>query len=287
MSHHHDTTEIDWDVMAPLLERAAELNRPVHQRAAAWIAEQLSVGGVRRILDVGSGPGVVTCLLAEVFPYAEVVAVDASPALLDRARQRAARTGLDGRVHTLRAELPQDMGELGGADLVWAGNSLHHIGDQRAALRGFAGLLRPGGILAVAEGGLTARHLPRDTGIGRPDLEARLDAAGAEWFEEMRAKLPGSRREVEDWRALLTAAGLTPSGTRSFLLDIPAPLPGAVREQLVAHFTRQREIFADRLTAEDAAAIDVLLAPEDPRGLLLRDDTYLLTTRTVHTARRG
>ncbi|WP_327294284.1 MULTISPECIES: methyltransferase [unclassified Streptomyces] len=287
MSHHHDTTEIDWDVMAPHLERSAELHRPAHQRAAAWIAEQLPVAGVRRILDIGSGPGVVTCLLAEAFPYAEVVAVDGSPALLDRARHRAGRTGLGDRVHTHCAELPGGMGELGEADLVWAGSSLHHIGDQRAALEGLAGLLRPGGLIALIEGGLTARHLPRDTGIGTPDLEARLDAVSAEWFNEMRAKLPGAEREVEDWRALLTAVGLAPSGTRSFLLDIPAPLPHAVREQLVAHFTRQREVFADRLTADDAAAIDLLLTPEDPRGLLLRDDTFLLTARTVYTARRG
>ncbi|WP_328379333.1 class I SAM-dependent methyltransferase [Streptomyces sp. NBC_00440] len=287
MSHHHDTTEIDWDVMAPLLERGAELHRPAHEAAAAWIAEQLPVAGVRRILDIGSGPGVVSCLLAEVFPYAEVVAVDASPALLDRARHRAGRTGPGDRVQTHCTELPQGLGELGEADLVWAGSSLHHIGDQRAAVEGLAGLLRPGGLLALVEGGLTSRHLPRDTGIGRPDLEARLDAAGADWFNEMRAKLPGARREVEDWRALLTASGLAPSGTRSFLLDIPAPLPHAAREQLVAHFTRQREVYAGRLTEEDTAAIDLLLTPEDPRGLLLRDDTYLLTARTVYTARRG
>ncbi|WP_406152994.1 class I SAM-dependent methyltransferase [Streptomyces sp. NBC_01023] len=287
MTHHHDTTEIDWDVMAPLLERGAELHRPAHQQAAAWITERIPVAGVRRILDIGSGPGVVTCLLAEAFPYAEVVAVDASPALLDRARQRAGSTGLGDRVRTHCTELPQGLGELGDADLIWAGSSLHHIGDQRAALEGFAGLLRSDGLLALVEGGLTARHLPRDTGIGSPDLEARLDKAGAEWFNEMRAKLPGAKREVEDWRALLAAVGLAPSGTRSFLLDLPAPLPHAVREQLVAHFTRLREIFADRLAADDAATLDLLLTPEDPRGLLLRDDTFLLTARTVYTARRG
>ncbi|MFF3001865.1 hypothetical protein ACFVTF_03530 [Kitasatospora sp. NPDC057940] len=41
----------------------------------------LRIGGgghapVHRVLDVGSGPGVVTCLLARTFPDAEVVAVD-------------------------------------------------------------------------------------------------------------------------------------------------------------------------------------------------------------------
>ncbi|MFJ3711668.1 class I SAM-dependent methyltransferase [Streptomyces sp. NPDC090053] len=287
MSHHHDTTHLDWDVMAPLLERGAELYRPVYERAAAWVAGQVPVAAVRRVLDIGSGPGVVSCLLAEVFPYAEVVAVDATPGLLDRARARAEHAGLGDRVRTRHAELPDGVSELGDADLVWAGNSLHHVGDQRAALDGFVRLLRPGGTVVLWEGGLAPRHLPRDIGFGKPDLEARIEAAAAEWFAEMRVALPGAKREVEYWRALLADAGLSPSGTRSFLLDIPAPLPGVVREQVLAHFTRQREVLADKLSAEDRATLDRLLDPADPQGLRLRGDSCLLTARTAHTARRG
>jgi SAM-dependent methyltransferase len=287
MSHHHDTTHIDWDELGPLLERGAELQSPLYRQAAVWLGELLPAAGVRRILDIGSGPGVLTTLLAEAFPYAEVVAVDATEPLLARARARAEGAGLGDRIHTRHAELPDRIEELGEADLIWAGNSVHHMGDQRAALADFARLLRPGGLLAVVEGGLPSRHLPRDIGIGRPGLEGRIDAAAGEWFTRMRAELSGTKDEVEDWRALLGAAGLTPGGTRSFLLDIPAPVPEVVREQLVSAFAWQRKILDGLLPADDLALLDRLLDPEDPQGLRHRPDAFLLTARTVHTARRG
>ncbi|PZT77713.1 MULTISPECIES: class I SAM-dependent methyltransferase [unclassified Streptomyces] len=286
--HHggHGGGEPDWDVMAPLLERNAELSAGQYTEAARWIAALPDAPEVRRVLDVGAGPGVVACLLAEVFPDAEIVAVDGTPALLERTRARARRLGLADRVTTLHATLPEQLPELGEADLIWAGNTLHHMGDQRAVLAGFGSLLRPGGTVALVEGGLQPRQLPRDLGFGRPGLEARMEAAEAELFQTMRAELPDARREVEDWAALFGAAGLTPQGTRSFLLDLPAPLPDPAREQVVADFTRRRDGLRDHLDAEDNAVLDRLLDPEDPAGLHRRPDVFLLLARTLHLGRR-
>lgn len=284
--HHHDRTHLDWAELAPLLTRQAETQSPLYAEAGAWLATLAPATRVRRVLDIGSGPGVGTALLAEAFPEAEVVAVDATPELLALARERAEARGLGDRVGTLRAELPADFDALGTADLIWASNSLHHIGDQRAALAAFAKVLNPGGLIALAEGGLPARHLPWNAGVGRPGLEARIDAASADWFGEMRASLPDSKEEVDDWGALLTGAGLTPSGTRSFLSDVPAPLPAEVREQIVAHYERQREGLGEHLADDDRAALDRLLDPADPLSLHRRPDLFLLTARTVHTGRR-
>ncbi|MGW0775621.1 class I SAM-dependent methyltransferase [Streptomyces sp. NPDC002835] len=286
MSHHHDSTHIDWNEQAQLLERGAEVQSPLYRQATDWLRELVPAGGVRRVLDIGSGPGVITGVLAEAFPYAEVVAVDATAPLLERALTRAARNGQADRISIRHAELPDGIEDLGGADLIWASGAVHHLGDQRAATGALAGLLRPGGMLALLEGGLPARHLPRDIGLGRPGLESRIGAAVDEWFARMRAELPGAKDESEDWRALLAAAGLTPSGTRSFLLDIPAPLPAVVREQLVSGFAWQRRMVEEVLPADDLAVMDRLLDPEDPEGLLRRPDAYFLTARTVFTARK-
>ncbi|MEU0101274.1 class I SAM-dependent methyltransferase [Streptomyces sp. NPDC006267] len=279
-------TDIDWDVLGPLLEQEAELNAAQYEEAARWIAALPTAPKVRRVLDIGSGPGVVSCLLAEVFPEAEVVAVDATPALLERAGDRARRLGVGDRLRTLAAGLPEDLDRLGEADLIWAGNSLHHLGDQRAALAGFARLLRPGGTVALVEGGLPTRRLPRDIGIGEPGLEARMGAAAATRFERMRSELPGAKRETEDWSALFTAVGLVPQGTRSFLLDLPAPLSRPARDHVVASFAREREVIGELLTAEDSAVLERLLDPEDPENLHHRPDVHLLTARTVHLGRR-
>ncbi|MGW6535360.1 class I SAM-dependent methyltransferase [Streptomyces sp. NPDC055051] len=287
-SHSHgDGAELDWGRLAPLLERQAEVAGTAYREAAAWLGTLVPAAGVRRLLDVGSGPGVVTTLLAEAFPYAEAVAVDATPELLERARARAEAQGLGHRVGTLRAELPADNATLGEADLLWAGNSLHHIGDQRAAVADLAEVLRPGGLIALVEGGLSPRHLPRDIGVGRPGLEARLEAEHADQFARMRAELPGATREPDDWRALFVAAGLTPAGTRTFLVDVPAPVPQVVRELAVSHFGRLREGFGDRLDAEDRATLDRLLDPADAQSLHRRTDLFHLTAHTVHTARKG
>ncbi|MFF1919655.1 class I SAM-dependent methyltransferase [Streptomyces sp. NPDC058221] len=285
--HHHDAAHPDWDVMGPLLERNAELSSGQYTQAARWIATRPDAPKVRRIVDIGSGPGVIACLLAEAFPEAEVVAVDGTPALLERTRDRAHRLGLGDRVTTLHADLPAELGRAGEADLIWAGNALHHLGDQRAALAGFAGLLRPGGTVALVEGGLQPRQLPRDLGFGRPGLEERLDVIQAEAFEQMRADLPGTKRETEDWAALFTAVGLAPQGTRSFLLDLPAPLTDVARDHVIAEFGRRRAGLGERLDAEDNAMLDRLLDPEDPAGLHRRTDTFLLLARTVHLGRKA
>ncbi|MFE5513580.1 class I SAM-dependent methyltransferase [Streptomyces sp. NPDC056529] len=282
-----DSTHLDWNLLAPLLERQAEVASPAYADAAAWLGTLAPAQGVRRVLDVGSGPGVVTAVLAEAFPAADTVAVDGTPELLERARARAEARGLGARVSTLHAELPEGIGSLGRADVIWAGNSLHHLGDQGAALKEFAELLNPGGLMVLVEGGLPTRHLPWHIGMGRPGLEARFDAANADWFGEMRAELPDSKDEPDDWRALLAGAGLTPSGTRTFLTDLPAPVSPVVRELAVAHYERLREGFGARLDPDDKATLDRLLDPADALSLHQRTDLFHLTARTVHTARKG
>ncbi|MFI1496271.1 class I SAM-dependent methyltransferase [Streptomyces platensis] len=286
--HRHDSVHPDWEVLGPDLERGAELYTPLYEQAASWLREAATgaaPGGVRRVLDVGSGPGVVSCLLARAFPDAEVVAVDATGALLERASDRAARLGLADRVHTQLAEVPDGLDALGGADLIWSSKALHHVGDQRAAVAVLAGHLRPGGLLALAEGGLTPRFLPRDLGIGRPGLQSRLDAAGEEWFSEMRAALPDTVDETEDWPAFLADAGLRTPGTRSFLLDLPAPLSAGARAHVVATLTRAREMYGDRLDEDDRTALARLTDPEDAAGITRRPDAFFLSAQTVHTAR--
>ncbi|MFF5533313.1 class I SAM-dependent methyltransferase [Streptomyces cinerochromogenes] len=284
---HGHGTDIDWNEMGPLLESQAELFSPVYERAIAWLGQEVTEPGL--IVDAGSGPGVVSCLFAEAFPGARVVAVDATAPLLERARARAARQGVADRFDTLAGELPEILDELEyPADLLWASRSLHHLGDQRAALAAFAARLAPGGTLALLEGGLPSRFLPRDIGIGRPGLQARMDALEEEWFARMRADLPGSVAETEDWPALLTSAGLKHTRTRTFLLDLPAPAGDRARAYVAAHLSRLREGVGEALDAEDRATLDRLLDPSDPASVHVRPDVFVLGAYTVHTAvRRG
>ncbi|MET9384499.1 methyltransferase [Streptomyces sp. NPDC002928] len=298
MAHHHHghghdhaggdgdrDTDIDWAEMATHLETQAELFTPLYAQVFSWLGKEVTEPGL--IVDAGSGPGVISCQFAETFPGARVMAVDGSEPLLERARERAAGLGLADRFGTLAGELPAVLADLEyPVDLLWAARSLHHLGEQRAALAAFAARLAPGGTLALMEGGLPARFLPRDIGIGRPGLQARLDVMEAEWFERMRADLPGSVAETEDWPALLTAAGLKHTGTRTFLLDLPAPASEPARAYVAAYLSRVREAGADGLDAEDHATLDRLLDPDDEASVHQRPDVFVLAAHTVYTAVR-
>lgn len=284
---HGHGTDIDWEAMADQLEGSGSLRLPALRATAARLRALAGPDRpVRRVLDVGSGPGVLACVLAEEFPEAEVVAVDGTRPLLDRALARAERLGLGGRVTALHAEFPGGLADLGEADLVWTSQVVHHIGDQQAALGALAAALRPGGRLAVAEGGLPMRFLPRDIGVGEPGLQARLDAYQAEWFTAMRAELPGSVAVREDWPRMLRTAGLAEVTSFTTLLDLPAPLPDAARRYLHGHLTRLREGLSDGLLTADLPALDALLDPEGPDGILHRPDAFLLTADTVITGVR-
>ncbi|WP_030897221.1 MULTISPECIES: class I SAM-dependent methyltransferase [unclassified Streptomyces] len=284
--HHHDHTDFDWAELGPMLESSAELFAPLYERALAWLGQEVTEPGL--IVDAGSGPGVVSCLFAETFPGARIVAVDGSEPLLERARARAERQGVADRFGTIAGELPGVLDELDyPADLLWASRSLHHLGDQRAALAAFAARLAPGGTLALMEGGLPPRFLPRDIGIGRPGLEARLDAVQAEWFTRMRTELPGHVAETEDWPAMLAAAGLKHTRTHSFLLDLPAPASDRARAYVAAYLSHLRERLTDGLDADDVATIDRLLDPDDEASVHHRPDLFVLEAHTVHTAVRA
>ncbi|KFG72703.1 class I SAM-dependent methyltransferase [Streptomyces mutabilis] len=283
--HGHDHSDMDWAEMAPLLQAQAELYTPLYRQAMTWMAQEVTEPGL--VVDVGSGPGVVSCLFADTFPGARVVAVDGAAPLLERARDRAARQGAADRFGTLAGDLPGVLDELDyPADLMWASQSLHHLGDQRAAVAALAGHLAPGGTLAVLEGGLPARFLPRDIGIGRPGLQARMHAVEEDAFAEMRANTPGSVAETEDWPAMLTAAGLKHTGTRSFLLDLPAPLTDEARAYVTTSLSRLRDRIGDGLDATDRATLDRLLDPADEAGAHRRQDVFVLVAHTVYTAVR-
>ena len=84
---HVHLDEADWEARAVDAELEGELLLGFVTDTARWIDELRGPDAppVRRVLDIGSGPGVGTCELARRFPDAHVIAVDGSPAMLERA----------------------------------------------------------------------------------------------------------------------------------------------------------------------------------------------------------
>ena len=282
----HQDGAFDWAAHLARLERGEELFEPLFEQAAGWLRELRDSAPVGRILDVGSGAGVVSAVLARAFPDAQVMAVDGTPALLDAVKVRAERLGISKQVHVLHASLPEDAASLPEADLIWASDALHHLGDQQAAIDLLHRRLSPGGLLAVCEGGLPARYLPNELGFGRPGLQARLDAASADRFAAMRAALPGAVAAIDDWPGMLRASGLQGVSSRSFLRDLPSPLPDTARAFVIGELAAFHDWLIEQLDTTDVASLARLLDQDDAQGLMRRPDVFVLAARTVHTARR-
>lgn len=101
------------------------------------------------VLDAGCGRGRSLKFLAERFRPGRLVGVDADPRMPGWAAPEIA--GLDCAVD-LRVADASDTGlPDGSVDLVFCHQTLHHLVDQEAALAEFFRVLRPGGVLLLAE----------------------------------------------------------------------------------------------------------------------------------------
>jgi SAM-dependent methyltransferase len=278
-NHRHGHEETDWAVRGQELLRDGEINAPMVDRALAWVAE--CVPGARDVLDIGSGPGVAACAIADLLPAAQVLATDGAAPLLAMAKARASQLGLGGRVTTREVSLPDGLHDLPQADIVWVSNVVHHLPDAAGALRALGALVRPGGVLAVREGGLPIRFLPEGAA---PGLLPRLEAVWEDTADGA-AHPEGIVLNRSSWPTLLREAGLHQVGSRSFLLDLAAPVSSEVRQWLCLRLERLRGAVGDRMSAADSATLSRLLDPEAPDGVLRRSDVHLLTATTVHIAK--
>lgn len=251
------------------------------------LLEPLSATGGDAVADVGPGAGSATVALARaVGGTGRVYAVDNDPAMLDAVLRSAHEAGVADRVHLVRHDLedgPPAPPEA--VDAVWSSACVHHTRDRGATATDLAGLLRPGGVLRLAEGGLPTRCPPWDAGVGRPGLEVRPDDAHNRWFADWFDDRPGQRRQPQGRVDLPADAGLVGITSRSALVDVPAPLPGHVRavvlEEFAARVDRARA-FPDE---EDTATWARLLDPADAVWPGHRTDLALLTARTAHRGR--
>lgn len=139
--------------------------------------ERVGIARGMHVLDVATGHGEPALRAAHgVGPDGRVVGTDLSPEMIEVARVRAARAGLDNV-----AFIAQDAERLAAGtacyDVAVSRNSLMFMPDPSAALAGMNGALRPGGSACVAVVGrpdtqpqwtLTVEALTRTLGVEPP-----------------------------------------------------------------------------------------------------------------------
>jgi SAM-dependent methyltransferase len=179
----------------------AARHRPAHARRtaeknAAFLLPHLKPG--MRLLDAGCGPGSITLGLAERIAPGDCIGIDADTAAIEHARALAAERGTTnarfdaGDVYAL----PYEHASF---DAVFSNALLQHLADPAAAVREMHRVLKPGGIVAIAD----ADH---DTSIIYPPNP--LLERHAEIQREMRLRTSGGDVRIgQRLRALLAGAG--------------------------------------------------------------------------------
>lgn len=133
-----------FDAGAASYDRLVGLNPGYHRDLRISARRLLDTGGMR-LLDAGCGTGASTAALLAAAPDARITAIDASAAMLARARTKAWPSTVDFR-HT-----PVEAPPEGPFDAILAAYLLRNVADPDATLRALRGLLRPGGTLALHE----------------------------------------------------------------------------------------------------------------------------------------
>jgi ubiquinone/menaquinone biosynthesis C-methylase UbiE len=170
------------------------------------IASGLDAAAGASAVDLACGPGTFVRSMAR--KVARAAGVDITPAMLARARQEAAATGLTNATFCCA-----DVGALPFADASWdialCGYTLHHLLLPEQAVREMARVVRPGGRVAVVD-----MVLPEGaSGEGHDEIERVRDPSHARtrtaaelrtWFRdnglrEIAAETHERQRKFDDW----------------------------------------------------------------------------------------
>jgi SAM-dependent methyltransferase len=213
-----------------------------------------------RVADMACGDGAYSPWLAErVGPAGLVVAVDASTAYLERAREgaKAERVGFIAAALE-RLPFPDDT-----FDLVWCAQSLYSLPEPVAAVRRMARVVRPGGVVAVLENDtLHQIILPWPVEVELVVRAAEL-AAVAKRSDRPRKYYVGRRL-----RQVFADAGLVDCHERTRASDRLSPLGETERAFLSAYLRDLADRAGPELDRDTRATFERLIDGDSPDGML-------------------
>ena len=214
------------------------------------------------VIDLGCGNGPVAEALAAAFPARRLIGVDASPAMLAKARETGRYADL------IEADIAAWAPERPPA-LIFSNAALHWLPDHAALLPRLAGFLAPGGTLAV--------QMPRQTAA--PSHRFLRDIAAALYPDrfELAHWVPPVQPAEGYWRMLAPLGEVTAWETDYVQRLDPSPDGHPVRRFTEATAMRP---FLDKLTSAEAASFTA--AYEEALGVaypLLPDGAALFPFR--------
>ncbi len=186
-------------------QHAADSAFNAHYDRPAVLAALGPVAG-RQVLDAACGPGLYLRELLE--RGAEVTAFDASPVMVNLARQATGRVRID------QAALGEPLPYRDGAfDLIVCALAIHYASDRAAAFAEFFRVLRPGGAAVVSTQHPVMDWLRKGGSYFQTTLETDL------WHT------PAGDQPVHFWREPLSALCAAATGSGFLIEKLIEPVP--------------------------------------------------------------
>lgn len=187
------TDSREWD--ATTYDRVAA---PMTRMGTA-VLDRLPLRGDEIVLDAGCGSGQVTAKLAARLPYGRVIALDASAAMLDLARNTLAP--FKGRTDFLHADLSKPLPAIPTLDAVLSTATFHWVGGHDGLFGRLASRMRPGAYLVAQWGGAgNVSRVADALASVADDFEGIAGWSGPWWFpsaDEVSEQLTVSGFEVD------------------------------------------------------------------------------------------
>jgi trans-aconitate 2-methyltransferase len=228
-------------------------------RWGAEVLGRLPLQGNEVVLDAGCGTGRVTELLLARLPRGRVVALDASAAMLEQARERLATFG--DRVTYVQADLVRPLPIDEPVDAVLSTATFHWVPDHDALFANLAAVLRPGGWLVAQCGGFgnIARFIEVATSVDPAFVRnthnfqtaeataARLEREGFVDIHAWLSDAPTPFGSIEELEAFIATVCLRvhlaqlPEARRApFVREVAARMPERVLDYVRLNITARR-----------------------------------------------
>jgi ubiquinone/menaquinone biosynthesis C-methylase UbiE len=131
----------------------------------AFVSRLLELAGNRptlTALDLGTGPADIPIRVWKLRRTWRIVAMDASPAMLEIARSAVTAAKAQYFIHLVYADAMAAPFQSKSFDIVFSNSLLHHVSDPSQLWREIARLIRPGGLIFVRD-------------LFRPDSPSEID----------------------------------------------------------------------------------------------------------------
>jgi SAM-dependent methyltransferase len=228
-----------------------------------------------RVLDAGCGTGEALRWLCDaVAPQGTVVGIDLAAAHVSAARASAAE-----RVLVLQADVRQPPLAPRSFDLVWSVNTINHLREPLAGVQVLAGLLCPGGRIAVGQSSL----MPEMFFAWDSRLERLTTEAVRRYYRDRYSLSEGDLADTRSIVGLLRRAALRNVRAQTLIIERVSPLNLADEAYLLEAIFRGTwgERLRPYLSGEDYDELTALCDPWHPAFALRRPDFHFLQTFTV------